>query len=241
MLLSVIIPAYNEEKLVGRCVESVFGAIRANASEDWSGEVIVVDNNSSDRTAELAREAGAAVVFEPINQISRARNAGAQVARGDWFLFVDADSILNPATLADLLGCIRRGRHAGGGCVIGLEGISRTAVFVQEVGNLILRATNLAAGSFVFSRADAFREVGGFSSELYAAEELRFSQDLKRWAKSRRLKFTILRKHRHLSSGRKLHLYSRGELLRLLLGAVFATRATLRDPARLGVFYDGRR
>jgi len=68
--------------------------------------VIVVDNNSTDRTGELAR-AVARRRFEPINQISRARNAGGRHASGDWLLFVDADSCLHPASVAELLRCIR--------------------------------------------------------------------------------------------------------------------------------------
>ena len=58
----------------------------------WGVELIVCDNNSTDRTAEIARNAGARVVFEPVNQIARARNRGAAAATGDWLIFVDADS-----------------------------------------------------------------------------------------------------------------------------------------------------
>src|SRR5437867_3626205 len=121
MRLSVIVPAYNEEKLIGRCLGCIAEAVAANAAPDWTSEIIVVDNNSTDGTGALARAAGATVVFEPINQISRARNAGAAVATGDWLLFVDADSYLHAATLADLLCCIRRGCCAGGGCRAGLD------------------------------------------------------------------------------------------------------------------------
>src|SRR5947209_5963027 len=73
MKLSVILPAFNEEKLLPGCLASVAAALRACSAPDWSAEVIVCDNNSTDRTAEVARAGGAAVVFEPINQISRAR------------------------------------------------------------------------------------------------------------------------------------------------------------------------
>src|SRR5437773_1132243 len=59
MKLSVIIPAYNEEKLLPGCLASVASALQANAAPDWSAEVIVTDNNSNDRTAQLARDAGA--------------------------------------------------------------------------------------------------------------------------------------------------------------------------------------
>ncbi len=65
-------------------------------------EIIVVDNNSTDLTAELAKQAGAKVVFESINQIGRARDTGATAATGDWLLFVDADSLLNPGMIAEI-------------------------------------------------------------------------------------------------------------------------------------------
>ena len=96
MHLSIIIPAFNEERLIEHCLCSVSIALAANARPNFSSEVIVVDNNSTDATADLARQAGAQVVFEPVNQIGRARNAGAAVATGDWLLFVDADCVPVP-------------------------------------------------------------------------------------------------------------------------------------------------
>jgi len=147
MKLSVIIPAFNEEKLLPGCLARVAAALRANAAPGWSAEVIVCDNNSTDRTAEVARAAGARVVFEPVNQISRARNAGARAASGDWLLFIDADSYLHPATLADLLRCIGRGRCAGGGCVVGLDEAPRIGHACVGLWNLVSRALRWAAPS----------------------------------------------------------------------------------------------
>ena len=241
MKLSVIIPAYNEEKLLPGCLASVFAALGTNTCGDCTYEVIVVDNNSTDRTATLARAAGATVVFEPINQISRARNAGARIAQGDWFLFIDADSYLHPTTLRELLHRIRQGHVAGGGCLVALDEAPPVGHFVMVLCNLLMRTLVWAAGSFVFCRADAFREIGGFSTELYAAEEIQFSQDLKRWGSARGLGFALLHKQRHVSSGRKFYLYSRREILQhLFRGLVFA-RPTLRDRTKLDLFYDGRR
>jgi glycosyltransferase involved in cell wall biosynthesis len=239
MKLSVIIPAFNEEKLLPGCLDKAFAAVRANASSDCTA--IVVDNNSTDRTAELARAAGATVVFEPVNQISRARNAGARIAQGDWFLFVDADSHLHPATLAELLYRARQGRIAGGGSLIALDDGPAVGQFLMEICNLLMRTLLWAAGSFVFCRADAFRDIGGFSTKLYAAEEIQFSQDLKRWGDSRGLGFAILHVQRHVSSGRKFYLYSYGELLRLLIRGLVFTRTTIHDQKKLAIFYDGRR
>lgn len=239
--LSVIIPAYNEEKLLPGCLAHVEAALRTDAAADWTFEIIVADNNSTDRTAELARQAGARVVFEPINQISRARNAGARIATGDWFLFVDADSTLHPATVADLLSCIRRGRCAGGGCLVGLDIVPPGARALLAFWDFLSLANRWAAGSFVFCRADAFRDVGGFSTKLYAAEEIAFSEALKHWADRRGLRVAILRRQRHVSSGRKFHLYSRGEIALHGLRSLLRPHVTLRDRSRLAFFYDGRR
>lgn len=87
MHLSIVIPAFNEERLIESCLESISISCAGNSDRGLRTEVIVVDNNSTDRTARLARQAGDRVVFEPINQIARARNAGAEVATGDWLLF----------------------------------------------------------------------------------------------------------------------------------------------------------
>src|SRR5512140_1748661 len=113
--LSIIIPAFNEEKYLPACLDSVLAALRQTGVQ---AGVVVCDNNSTDATARVARDKGVAVVFEPENQISRARNAGAKAASGDWMLFIDADSILDPATLMDTLGAIGTGKLVGGGCVV---------------------------------------------------------------------------------------------------------------------------
>src|SRR5438105_2366417 len=92
MLISIVVPAFNEERLIGDTLRSIATAAKVFASRAWETELIVSDNNSTDRTSEIARAAGAKVVFEPVNQIGRARNRGAEAASGDWLIFVDADS-----------------------------------------------------------------------------------------------------------------------------------------------------
>jgi hypothetical protein len=87
--------------------------------------------------------------------------------------------------------------------------------------------------------------VGGFDETLFAAEELALTKSLKRWGKSasggRRLKFVILRKQPHISSGRKFYLYSKREIAALLLRGLFRPLSTLRNRKHLDLFYDGRR
>src|ERR1043165_7548987 len=74
--ISFVIPAFNEERLIGETLRHVKQGAEALENRGCSCEIIVCDNNSKDRTAEIARAAGATVVFEPINQIARARNRG---------------------------------------------------------------------------------------------------------------------------------------------------------------------
>ncbi|MFM9001007.1 MAG: glycosyltransferase, partial [Opitutia bacterium] len=69
MRVSVVIPAFNEEKLLPSTLAAVRAAAEAFSARGWEWECVVCDNNSSDRTAEAARAGGAAVVFEPVNQL----------------------------------------------------------------------------------------------------------------------------------------------------------------------------
>ena len=103
-VLSVVIPAYNEEKLVRATLE----AIHAACAEINECEVIVVDNESTDRTAEIAASSGAKVITESIHSIARVRNRGAEEALGDVIVFIDADTIIRPTH--EISGARRRNR-----------------------------------------------------------------------------------------------------------------------------------
>ena len=135
MHLSIVIPAFNEERLIERCLQSISASLAANVKPCFTAEIIVVDNNSTDNTAHLARQAGAQVVFEPINQIGRARNAGAAQATGDWLLFLDADSILNPGLLADILRLIEDGKSVGCGSTLHMQGLPRWRSWLARVSS----------------------------------------------------------------------------------------------------------
>src|SRR5262245_1452197 len=196
-------------------------------------ELIVCDNNSTDRTADIAQQAGAKVVFEPINQISRARNAGAAAASGDWLVFVDADSFPDRALFADLAEAIAGGRCIGGGATVRFDDADRLARAAVAAWNAISRTLRWAAGSFVFCKAAAFWSVDGFSTELYASEEIDFSRRLKQLGD-----FAILHRHPLRTSGRKAHLYSKREYLTLLLRIVLSGGRSLRSRAACFAWYD---
>lgn len=241
MHLSIVIPAFNEERLIGQCLQSISTSLTANYKPGFTSETIVVDNNSTDSTAELARQAGARVVFEPVNQIGRARNAGAAQATGDWLLFIDADSLLNPALLADILQVIEEGKHVGCGSVIRMEGLQWWANSMLNLWTAVSIRYRWAAGALVVCRTDAFRQVGGFNQELYAADEITLSQELAKWGRQRGLQFSILTRHPLETSPRKVLLYSSQEIFGQLLRVLLSPRRSLQDKKQLPIWYDGRR
>ncbi len=117
-MLSFIIPAHNEESHVGECVAAVFAAAKATGEPF---EVIVVDNASTDRTAEIAANHGATVLKVAHRQIAAARNAGARTALGEMLFFVDADTFANPRAVRACVGALQGGA-VGGGCVFTFDG-----------------------------------------------------------------------------------------------------------------------
>jgi glycosyltransferase involved in cell wall biosynthesis len=239
MKISVVIPAWNEEQLLPACLESVRMAFAARP--DLAPEVIVVDNNSTDGTAAIAEAAGARVVFEEQNQIARARNAGAAVATGEWLLFLDADSALSTGLAREILGAINAGDMVACGSTMHMRGLPWWARGLMRTWNGVSRLFKWAAGSLLVCRRDAFRTVGGFSHELYAAEEIDLSRRLKGWGRTRGLRFRILSRHPLESSPRKLQLYSRREIFSQLGRLLLHPFRSLQSRAALGLWYDGRR
>jgi glycosyltransferase involved in cell wall biosynthesis len=241
MKLSVIVPAYNEEKLIEKCLKSIRSALSANAHDGLEIELIVVDNNSSDRTAEIARECGAHVVFEPVNQISRARNAGAGVATGEWFLFIDADSYPSAGLMGDVIALLDNEHVVGCGSKVSMRPLPIYGHILVAIWHALSLLCRWAAGSFVLCRAEAFRELDGFSENLYATEEIDFSIRLRKWGRPRGMKFKILRRHPLETSNRKMALYGWKGFVRVFYHLILHPRKALQDPNSLPMWYDGKR
>ena len=236
----MVVPAFNEERLLARSLAQIGRAAGAFQTRGWTTELIVCDNNSTDKTAEIARAAGATVVFEPVNQISRARNRGAAAATGDWLLFVDADSSPGAELFADAAEAIESGQCLAGGATVKMEGRHPMASAVARIWNCASRVLKLPAGSFIFCDAAAFRKIGGFSEELFAGEELDLGKRLNALARGAGKQIVILRRHPLLTSARKVQLYSTSELLRVFFRAAIDRRA-LASREVCHLWYDGRR
>jgi glycosyltransferase involved in cell wall biosynthesis len=235
--VSVVVPAFNEERLL----DGSLAAIRAAMHVFEEAELIVCDNNSTDRTAEIARAAGAKVVFEPVNQIARARNAGAAQASGDWLVFVDADSYPSKELFRETAIAIHGGRCLAGGATVSLESADPAIRFWVAAWNFLSRRARWAAGSFIFCEAAAFRRLGGFSQDLYAAEEIELFRRLKRLARRERRAIVILHRHPLRTSARKAQLYTKREHLVFMLKTLLLGGRNLRSRESCYAWYDGRR
>lgn len=87
-LISIIIPAYNEEKNIRKCLQSI-------KAQEYNGpkEIIVVDNNCSDNTSGVAQSEGATVVLESKAGVIYTREAGAKISQGEIIIQTDADTV----------------------------------------------------------------------------------------------------------------------------------------------------
>jgi glycosyltransferase involved in cell wall biosynthesis len=239
--ISIVVPAFNEERLLAASLAQIGSAAGAFTRIGWETELIVCDNNSTDRTTEIARAAGATVVFEPVNQIARARNVGAAAATGDWLVFVDADSHPSAELFDDVAEQIISGKCLAGGVTVRLDEKHFVAGCITQLWNCASRSLKLLAGSFIFVETETFRKIGGFSNELFVAEELELSKRLKQFARGQGRRVVILHRHPLVTSARKMRLYTMREHLRFLAKVIFSNGRAFGSREKAHLWYDGRR
>ena len=233
---AIIIPAYNEEDYLAATLASVREAVSAMPG---SATVVVVDNNSSDRTGEVAKTHGAdLVVFEPHNQIARARNAGADAVKQiEHLVFVDADTRITENLLRAALDNLDSEEVAGGGArVLMDQPVTPMVGWIVRTWNRVSVMRQLAAGSFFFCRRDAFDAVGGFDESVYAGEEVWLAKRIKRWGKKRGLDFRILEGETVVTSARKSSWFSTKDFV-MQIGLCFLFPWATRSKKLCGMWY----
>jgi glycosyltransferase involved in cell wall biosynthesis len=232
LVISFIVPAYNEELLLPATLSALEAAAQALGEPS---EIVVVDDASTDRTAAVAEEHGARVIQVNHRQIAATRNSGAREAKGDLFIFVDADTVVNPAVVRAAVDAMRDGA-VGGGCDLRFDGrLPFWARLMIVAFRPVYRVGRLASGSFLFCTRQAFDAVGGFDATLFAAEEAVMSRALHGQGR-----FVVLRET-VLTSGRKLRAYSAWEVFRVLSRLALLGRRALRNRQGLDIWYGARR
>ena len=180
MLLSVIVPAFNEQAYLGKTLDSILRSIEAEAAKV---ELIVVDNASTDATPHIASSAGARVAFEPVHNVARARNRGAAASSGEVLVFIDADTLVPIGTFQRIREAMADPSCYGGAFDIRYDPksalIRAYLAFWRMVGN----ALNMAQGAAQFCRRDAFIALGGYDERLFMGEDVDFHWRLRGHAK----------------------------------------------------------
>ena len=226
-MISFVIPAHNEAKLIGRTLSALHSSAQA-AGEPY--EVIAVDDASTDGTGTLAGEQGARVVAVNLRRIAATRNAGAREAVGELLFFVDADTVVPARALRAAVQALRDGA-VGGGARVRFDGPVPlyAAILERVVLPVLLPALKMAPGCFLFCTRRAYMTAGGFDESLGWSEEVAFGSRLKRQGR-----FVILREY-VITSGRKVRTHSAWELLRV------GFRLARGQPEALDYWYGPRR
>lgn len=231
-MISFIVPAYNEERLLGATLDALRAAALATG-EPY--ELIVADDASTDRTAAIAAQHGAILVSVAHRQIAATRNSGARKANGDWLIFVDADTLVSEAVVRSAVEALRSGA-VGGGAAVEFDGtVPLYARLLLPVLVRSFRWAGLAAGCFLFCTRNAFAAVGGFDEAFYGAEELVMSRALKRHGR-----FVVLRQA-VITSGRKLRTHSVREMLAILARLALRGPGAVKQRQGMDLWYAERR
>jgi glycosyltransferase involved in cell wall biosynthesis len=202
MKFSVIIPAYNEEQYLPRLLDSIEVARSNYSGGPDAVEVIVADNDSTDRTAEVAAARGARVVTVKKRRIAAARNGGGHAARGEIVCFIDADSAVHPQTFGAIDKAIISGRYVGGSTGLTLERKSLGLLVTYCLGAPLVLITRMDSG-VIFCRREDFEAVGGYDESCLYAEDVLFLMALRRLGGKRGQRLTRLSSVKALGCTRK--------------------------------------
>lgn len=178
MLVSIIIPAYNEEKYIGRTLESIK---QLNIPAGCELETVVVDGSSTDKTAVTARSRGAKVIPEPHKSIGFTRQEGLKHASGEIVAFTDADTIVPVDWLQEHIQALTTGKAV---CSFGTYRVTDGRFPYFQITNYLqpfmvaanyrLFKTPLAGGQNIACRKKEAIDIGGFDDSLELLEDADF-------------------------------------------------------------------
>lgn len=203
---SVVIPAHNEEKYIGKCLKAIRSAAKYVSPD--SVEMIVVANRCTDRTADIARHLGARVIENGDKCISAIRNAGIKAAGGEIIVTIDADSLMTKYSLVEIKELLESGRYIGGGTNPKFDrmsvGMAFSALYVaiNLLPIMIKNGGYLSGAMFWFYKRD-FEAIGGFDENLVSLEDMDFASRLKKLGISRGKKYGTLKRSYVTTSSRK--------------------------------------
>ena len=181
MHISVVIPAFNEERYLP---ETLTRITKALAVAGCAGEIVVVDNDSRDKTSAIAKLFGARVVREQQHNISRVRNAGAEYAAGDVLIFIDADTLVPESLFQRIANAMQDKKCFGGAVSVKWGQLERTWMKLYLLGGKFWTTVfNMKQGAAHFCRKSVFENLGGYDETIFMGEDVDFYWRLSKFAK----------------------------------------------------------
>lgn len=183
-MISIIIPALNEEDYLQKLLDCI-------KKQGYRGyEVIVADNNSKDKTREIAKKYGCRVVKGGLP--AAGRNAGAKKAKGSILLFLDADVQLEKNFLENAVDEMKKRNLDAAGCYINPLGDNIIDKFFFSIFNFWTFATQFfypnASGSGIFCKKWLHKKVNGFDETIKLSEDMDFVRRCGKYGRFRMLK-----------------------------------------------------
>ena len=239
---SLIIPAYNEEAYLPALLNSVDAARTCYAGGPDAIEVVVVDNASTDATSDLAQSSGCRVVREDRRIIAAVRNTGARNARGQVFVFVDADNIIHPDTFNAIDRSLSTGKVIAGASGVKMQRMSFGIAVTYALMVPLVWLTRMDTG-VVFCRREDFEAIGGYNEDRLFAEDVQLLWDLMRLGRKQGRKLSRITSAKAIFSTRKFDRHGDWHYpwmtLRLLYGLLFS-KSSLDKFARMYWYPDQR-
>lgn len=180
-MISVIVPAYNEEEFIEKCLTSL--EKQSLPREDY--EIIVSDSSSTDNTLEIAKKHADTVVKCKKHSAGFGRNQGAKKASGELLAFIDADTIASREWLEG----VKRGLENAVACTGPIRALEKDTIYlrlffrwwsIQSRLSVLLHYPVFPGFNFAV-RKSAFERVGGFLAEDITTEDLDLSLRLRKY------------------------------------------------------------
>ena len=182
--VTIVVPAYNEEAYLGPTLEALNKARQVlGRTDDRDVEILVVDNGSTDRTAEVARSQDVRIVEEPRGNVAIARNAGARAATGEILVFVDADTLWPPSLLERIVDVTSDPDCLGGAVDTEYRPARKLVGAYLRFWRVLGRSFQMAQGATQFCRAEAFAAAGGYDEKTYMGEDVDFYWRMRKLAR----------------------------------------------------------
>jgi len=181
MKISVVVPAYNEEKYLPLTLEKI-GVSLSKVDCVW--EIVVVDNESKDATAQIAENFGAKVVSEGEHNIARVRNTGAKNSVGDVLVFIDADTLVPETLFQKILEAMKNEKCFGGAAAVDYEKFERKWMKYYLLGWQFWGTVfNMKQGAAQFCRKSIFDELHGYDETVFMGEDVLFYWKLSKFTR----------------------------------------------------------